>query len=92
MFGVWDVLTGVPGGCGWARAKGMLMLVPRMARRVGTMMKSSRRTPAKLLWDLDGSGVSVDGGSDDRDQSRSNATMQVKEADIGSVHEERFIS
>jgi hypothetical protein len=29
------------------------MLVPRMARRAGTMMKSSRSTPAKLLCDLE---------------------------------------
>jgi len=52
------------------------MLVPRMASRVGTMMKSNRSTPAKLLWDLQRSGVS--GGGDDQDQIRSNATMQVE--------------
>ena len=39
-------------------------------------MKSNRSTPAKLLWDLQRSGVS--GGGDDQDQIRSNATMQVE--------------
>jgi len=56
------------------------------------MMKSSRSTPAKLLWDLERGGVSGGSGDNDQDQSRSNAAMQVGSRRRGSVHEEKFIS